>query len=102
MDARSCAGEVLGYPSLSVDNRLKSRFFSGEDFVEPPPKICAGCPIKIPVNSPELWVPLNHSTAKLNAENNGTFYFKIDEIKSATVQVCKLCYKNSDLFKKFI
>lgn len=53
--------------------------------------------MKIPVDSPQLKEPLNHSIAKLNEENNGTFYFKIDIVRSATVQVCKLCYKNSDL-----
>uniref|UniRef100_A0A8C2FIC8 Cystatin domain-containing protein n=1 Tax=Cyprinus carpio TaxID=7962 RepID=A0A8C2FIC8_CYPCA len=36
---------------------------------------------------PKLEEPLNHSIAKLNAENNGTFYFKIDTVKKATVQV---------------
>ncbi|OWK06019.1 hypothetical protein Celaphus_00012585 [Cervus elaphus hippelaphus] len=58
-----------------------------QDFVQPPIRLCAGCPQPIPVDSPELEEPLNHSIAKLNAENNGTFYFKIDTVKKATVQV---------------
>ncbi|XP_054441062.1 kininogen-2-like isoform X2 [Pteronotus mesoamericanus] len=46
-----------------------------------------GAPKEIPVDSPELAEHLNHSIAKLNAENNGTFYFKIYTVKKATVQV---------------
>ncbi|XP_020734485.2 kininogen-1 isoform X1 [Odocoileus virginianus] len=61
--------------------------YPGEDFVQPPIRLCLGCPQPIPVDSPELEEPLNHSIAKLNAENNGTFYFKIDTVKKATVQV---------------
>ncbi|XP_053513723.1 kininogen-1 [Artibeus jamaicensis] len=48
---------------------------------------CLGCPSKIPVDSPQLQGPLKHSITKLNAENNGTFYFKIDTVKRATAQV---------------
>lgn len=70
---------------------------SEEDFVPPPPEICLGCPTNIPVDSPDLEEALNHSIAKLNAENNQTFYFKIDKVTKATAQVCKLCYKNSDI-----
>ncbi|XP_037382488.1 kininogen-1 [Talpa occidentalis] len=51
------------------------------------PTKCADCPKEIPVDSPELKEVLNHSVKKLNAENNGTFYFKIDNVKKATVQV---------------
>ncbi|XP_067594460.1 kininogen-1 isoform X1 [Pseudorca crassidens] len=65
----------------------KCDLYPGEDFVQPPTRICAGCPISIPVNSPELEEPLEHSIAKLNVENNGTFYFKIDTVEKATVQV---------------
>ncbi|XP_053513725.1 kininogen-2-like [Artibeus jamaicensis] len=48
---------------------------------------CLGCPSKIPVDSPQLQGPLKHSITKLNAENNGNFYFKIDTVKKATAQV---------------
>ncbi|XP_054441064.1 kininogen-1-like isoform X2 [Pteronotus mesoamericanus] len=65
----------------------KCDVFPGEDFIPLPTIICRGCPKKIPVDSPELAEHLNHSIAKLNAENNGTFYFKIDTVKKATVQV---------------
>uniref|UniRef100_A0A8C0CXH2 Thiol proteinase inhibitor n=1 Tax=Balaenoptera musculus TaxID=9771 RepID=A0A8C0CXH2_BALMU len=77
-----------------VDIQLRIASFSQkcdlypvEDFVQPPTRICAGCPRPIPVNSPELEEPLDHSIAKLNVENNGTFYFKIDTVEKATVQV---------------
>ncbi|XP_007195311.2 kininogen-1 [Balaenoptera acutorostrata] len=77
-----------------VDIQLRIASFSQkcdlypvEDFVQPPTRICAGCPRPIPVDSPELEEPLDHSIAKLNVENNGTFYFKIDTVKKATVQV---------------
>ncbi|XP_076973952.1 kininogen-1 isoform X2 [Tamandua tetradactyla] len=58
-----------------------------EDFVQPPTNICVGCPMDIPVNSPELEEPLKHSIEKFNAENNENFYFKIDSVQRATVQV---------------
>ncbi|XP_012589956.1 PREDICTED: kininogen-1 [Condylura cristata] len=51
------------------------------------PKLCKGCPKEIPVNSSELKEVLSHSIKKLNQENNGTFYFKIDSVNKATVQV---------------
>ena len=57
--------------------------------VEPLPKHCPGCPKEIPVDSPELKEALGHSVAQLNAENNHTFYFKIDTVRRATSQVCK-------------
>ncbi|XP_008580944.1 PREDICTED: kininogen-1 isoform X1 [Galeopterus variegatus] len=62
-------------------------FYPAEDFVPTPPKICLGCPRDIPVDSPELQEALTHSIAKLNAENNETFYFKIDTVKRATEQL---------------
>ncbi|XP_049485488.1 kininogen-1 isoform X2 [Panthera uncia] len=85
-------GECTDHAHVDLQLRIaslsqKCELYPGEDFIEPPPSICPGCPKEIPVNSPELEVALNHSTAKLNAENNGTFYFKIDHVKSATVQV---------------
>ncbi|XP_053421153.1 kininogen-1 [Nycticebus coucang] len=77
-----------------MDTQLRIASFSqncdiypAEDFVQPPVKICAGCPRDIPVNSPDLEEPLTHSIAKLNAENNKTFYFKIETVTRATVQV---------------
>uniref|UniRef100_A0A2K6E7Z7 Kininogen 1 n=1 Tax=Macaca nemestrina TaxID=9545 RepID=A0A2K6E7Z7_MACNE len=86
-----------------VDTQLQIASFSqkcdiypGEDFVQPPSKICVGCPRDIPTNSPELEETLTHTITKLNAENNATFYFKIDNVKKARVQVCKLCYKSSN------
>uniref|UniRef100_A0A8C9PG09 Cystatin kininogen-type domain-containing protein n=1 Tax=Spermophilus dauricus TaxID=99837 RepID=A0A8C9PG09_SPEDA len=59
----------------------------GEDLVKPHPKICPGCPFEIPLDSPELAEALTHSITKLNAENNETFYFKIDTVKRASAQV---------------
>ncbi|XP_032027748.1 kininogen-1 [Hylobates moloch] len=77
-----------------IDTQLRIASFSqncdihpGEDFVQPPTKICVGCPRDIPTNSPELEETLTHTIAKLNAENNATFYFKIDNVKKARVQV---------------
>ncbi|EHH16833.1 hypothetical protein EGK_12191 [Macaca mulatta] len=77
-----------------VDTQLQIASFSqkcdiypGEDFVQPPSKICVGCPRDIPTNSPELEETLTHTITKLNAENNATFYFKIDNVKKARVQV---------------
>ncbi|KAK2090850.1 kininogen 1 [Saguinus oedipus] len=76
-----------------VDTQLRITFFSqkcdiypGEDFVQPPTKLCVGCPRDIPTNSPELEETLTHTITKLNAENNETFYFKIDNVKRARVQ----------------
>jgi hypothetical protein len=65
----------------------------GEDVVLPFPKACVGCPIEIPVDSPQLKEALTHSIGKLNAENNETYYFKIETVKRATSQVCQWCYK---------
>uniref|UniRef100_A0A8C8WNX4 Thiol proteinase inhibitor n=1 Tax=Panthera leo TaxID=9689 RepID=A0A8C8WNX4_PANLE len=89
---RQDIGECTDHAHVDLQLRIaslsqKCELYPGEDFIEPPPSICPGCAKEIPVNSPELEVALNHSTAKLNAENNGTFYFKIDHVKSATVQV---------------
>ncbi|XP_058411558.1 kininogen-1 isoform X1 [Diceros bicornis minor] len=85
-------GECTGKAQVDIQLRVASfsqncNLLPGEDFVQPPSRICAGCPIDIPVNSTELEEPLNHSIAKLNAENNGTFYFKIDIVKKAKAQV---------------
>ncbi|XP_004745269.1 kininogen-1 isoform X2 [Mustela putorius furo] len=86
-DIGECTDEAYVDPQLRIASfSQKCDLYPGEDFVQPS-QICTGCPKDIPVNSPELEVPLNHSIAKLNAENNGTFYFKVDKVKSATVQV---------------
>uniref|UniRef100_A0A8C0Z0E7 Thiol proteinase inhibitor n=2 Tax=Canis lupus familiaris TaxID=9615 RepID=A0A8C0Z0E7_CANLF len=89
---RQDIGECTDHAHMDLQLRIasfsqKCELFPGEDFVQPPSRICLGCPKKIPVDSPELEVPLTHSIAKLNAENNGTFYFKIDSVQSATVQM---------------
>nr|XP_030712589.1 kininogen-1 isoform X3 [Globicephala melas] len=89
---RQNIGECTDKAYVDIQLRIasfsqKCDLYPGEDFVQPPTRICAGCPISIPVNSPELEEPLEHSIAKLNVENNGTFYFKIDTVEKATVQV---------------
>ncbi|XP_059543311.1 kininogen-1-like isoform X2 [Myotis daubentonii] len=61
----------------------KCQILSGEDFTIG----CPGCPVEIPVNSPNLKDALTHSITNLNAENNATFYFKIDIVHRATSQV---------------
>ncbi|KAF4020909.1 hypothetical protein G4228_012638 [Cervus hanglu yarkandensis] len=86
-DIGECTDKAHVDPQLRIASFLqKCDLYPGEDFVQPPIRLCAGCPQPIPVDSPELEEPLNHSIAKLNAENNGTFYFKIDTVKKATVQ----------------
>ncbi|XP_053774175.1 kininogen-1 isoform X2 [Desmodus rotundus] len=85
-------GECIDRAYMDPKRRITSfsqncNLYRGEDFVPLPTLICRGCPKEIPVDSPELVEPLNHSIAKLNAENNGTFYFKIDTVKRATTQV---------------
>lgn len=85
-------GECTDNAYIDLQDRIasfsqKCDVFPGEDFVLPPPKLCVGCPREIPVDSPELEEPLKHSITKLNAENNGNFYFKIDTVHRATSQV---------------
>ncbi|XP_037382480.2 kininogen-1-like [Talpa occidentalis] len=48
---------------------------------------CIGCPKDLPLNSSDLNEILNHTSTKLNADYGRTFYFKIDNVKKATVQV---------------
>ncbi|XP_047421046.1 kininogen-1 isoform X2 [Sciurus carolinensis] len=95
-DCKSLSNGDMGEctDSAFVDPQLRIASFSqncdiypGEDFVQPHPEICPGCPLEIPVDSPELKEALTHSIAKLNAENNETFYFKIDTVKRAAAQV---------------
>ncbi|XP_012496560.1 PREDICTED: kininogen-1 isoform X2 [Propithecus coquereli] len=85
-------GECTDNAYMDIEQRIASYsqecdIYPGEDFVQPPTKKCLGCPTDIPVDSPELKEALTHSITKLNAENNETFYFKIDTVKRAKVQV---------------
>ncbi|KAM5332816.1 kininogen-1-like [Glossophaga mutica] len=81
-------GECTDHAHMDLQLRITSfsqecNLHSGKDFV----RRCLGCPEEIPVDSPKLKGLLKHSITKLNAENNGTFYFKIDTVKRATAQV---------------
>ncbi|XP_031220455.1 kininogen-1, partial [Mastomys coucha] len=83
-------GECRGNAFVDMENTIADfsqtcNVKTGEK--EPLPKNCPGCPRDIPVDSPELKEALDHSIVKLNAENNHTFYFKIDTVKKATSQV---------------
>nr|KAF6474635.1 kininogen 1 [Rousettus aegyptiacus] len=85
-------GECTDDAYLDTQRRVasfsqKCDLFPAEESVPLPTRMCLGCPKELPVDSPELEAPLTHSIAKLNAENNGTFYFKIDIVTRATVQV---------------
>ncbi|XP_029400707.1 kininogen-1-like [Mus pahari] len=85
-------GECRGNLIMDINNKVANfsqscTLYSGHDLVEPLSKICAGCPKDIPVDSPQLKEPLGHSIAQLNAENNHTFYFKIESVTKATSQV---------------
>ncbi|XP_075859287.1 kininogen-1 isoform X1 [Microcebus murinus] len=85
-------GECTDNAYMDIQQRIadysqECDIYPGEDFVQPHIKGCPGCPADIPVDSPELEEALTHSVAKLNAENNETFYFKIDTVKRAQVQV---------------
>ncbi|XP_036730991.2 kininogen-1 isoform X5 [Manis pentadactyla] len=87
-DIGECTDSAYMDPQLRIASfSQKCDLYPEEDFVPPPPEICLGCPTNIPVDSPELEEALNHSIAKLNAENNQTFYFKIDRVTKATAQV---------------
>ncbi|XP_076798842.1 kininogen-1 isoform X2 [Arvicanthis niloticus] len=85
-------GECRGNAFVDMDNKIADfsqscDLYPGHDLVEPLPKHCPGCPKDIPTDSPELKDALGYSIAQLNAENNHTFYFKIDTVKKATSQV---------------
>ncbi|XP_004382306.1 kininogen-1 isoform X2 [Trichechus manatus latirostris] len=87
-DSGECRGTAYVDPQLRIASFTQNcDLYPAEEFVPPPTKICPGCPMEIAVDSPELKEALNHSIAKLNAENNEPFYFKIDSVKNATVQV---------------
>ncbi|KAF6119359.1 kininogen 1 [Phyllostomus discolor] len=87
-DIGECVDRAYMDPNRIITSfSQKCDLYPGEDFIPLPTLICRGCPKEIPIDSPELEEPLNHSIAKLNAENNGTFFFKIDTVKRATTQV---------------
>ncbi|GAB1300148.1 Kininogen-1 [Apodemus speciosus] len=77
METREAAGPPSYLAALCLRHVL----------LDPLSKFCRGCPKEIPVDSPELKEALGHSVAQLNAENNHTFYFKIDTVRKATSQV---------------
>ncbi|XP_003476983.1 kininogen-1 isoform X2 [Cavia porcellus] len=85
-------GECVDNAFMNHQQKLGSfsqscELYPGLDFVEPPVRICPGCPTRISVDSSELQEALAHSLKKLNAENNEPYYFKTETVKSATVQV---------------
>uniref|UniRef100_A0A2K5D416 Kininogen 1 n=1 Tax=Aotus nancymaae TaxID=37293 RepID=A0A2K5D416_AOTNA len=87
-DIGECTDDAYMDTQLRITSfSQKCDIYPGEDFVQPPTKLCVGCPRDIPTNSPELEETLTHTITKLNAENNETFYFKIDNVKRARVQV---------------
>ncbi|XP_036304099.1 kininogen-1 isoform X1 [Pipistrellus kuhlii] len=87
-DNGECTDLAYMDPQLRIASfSQKCEVFPAEDFVLPPTRVCPGCPKKIPVDHPDLKEPLTHSITKLNAENNATFYFKIDTVDKATSQV---------------
>ncbi|KAI6051520.1 kininogen-1 isoform X1 [Marmota monax] len=87
-DVGECTDSAYVDPQLRIASFSQNcNIHSGKDLVKPHPKICPGCPFEIPLDSPELAEALTHSITKLNAENNETFYFKIDTVKRATAQV---------------
>ncbi|XP_052014493.1 T-kininogen 1-like isoform X2 [Apodemus sylvaticus] len=85
-------GECRGNVVVNIDNKIADfsqtcDLYPGHGLLDPLSKFCRGCPKEIPVDSPELKEALGHSIVQLNAENNHTFYFKIDTVKKATSQV---------------
>uniref|UniRef100_A0A7M4EV10 Cystatin kininogen-type domain-containing protein n=1 Tax=Crocodylus porosus TaxID=8502 RepID=A0A7M4EV10_CROPO len=49
--------------------------------------VCAGCPVPIQVDSPELEEVLKASMEKYNSESTSDFYYKIENVFHATVQI---------------
>ncbi|XP_014307728.1 kininogen-1-like [Myotis lucifugus] len=93
-----CTDHAYMDPQLRIASfSQKCQILPEEDFLSPSLRDCRGCPSEIPVDSTDMKKALNHSITKLNAENNATFYFKIDIVHRATSQVCKLSYKDSDI-----
>ncbi|XP_023606268.1 kininogen-1-like, partial [Myotis lucifugus] len=81
-------GECTDHAYMDPQQRIasfsqKCQILSGENSMTG----CPGCPVEILVDSPDLKEDLNHSITKLNAENNATFYFKIDTVHRASFQV---------------
>ncbi|XP_021250334.1 kininogen-1 [Numida meleagris] len=61
--------------------------FPAVEVVNPPTRICPGCPSPIPTDSAEVKELLKVSVEKYNLETNDDFFYKAAEIESATVQV---------------
>uniref|UniRef100_K7GH45 Kininogen 1 n=1 Tax=Pelodiscus sinensis TaxID=13735 RepID=K7GH45_PELSI len=81
--------EAKAYVDLSntiADVAQKCQFIVDET-VPPRITVCRGCPKPIPADSVELEEPLSASVEKYNEESNDDFYYKAEEISSATVQV---------------
>lgn len=86
-DLGECNSEIY----VNIEQRImptsqKCHIFP-EKPLPPPPRMCVGCPKEIPLDTPELKEALDHSIKKFNAENNETFYFKVDEVLTARSQV---------------
>ncbi|KFO33178.1 kininogen-1 isoform X2 [Fukomys damarensis] len=87
-DAGECVDNVYVDHQERIDSFSQNcKVYQGLDFVVPTSKFCAGCPLPIPADDEELQEALTHSIRKLNAENNETFYFKVDTVKRATAQI---------------
>ncbi|KAM6225328.1 kininogen-1 [Rhynchocyon petersi] len=87
-DTGECQDLAFMDPQLRIASLTQNcEVYPAEEFMLPPDKVCVGCPKEIAPDDPELQTALRHSITKLNAENNATFYFKIDSIKKATIQV---------------
>lgn len=83
-DTGKCTDLAYMDPQLRIASfSQKCGILPGDDFMIG----CMGCPSEIPVDHPNLKEALAHSTTKLNAENNATFYFKIESVHRATSQV---------------
>ncbi|XP_070259706.1 kininogen-1-like [Myotis yumanensis] len=83
-----CTDHAYMDPQLRIASfSQKCQILPEEDFLSPSRRGCRGCPSEIPVDSTDMKKALNHSITKLNAENNATFYFKIEIVHRATSQV---------------
>ncbi|POI36222.1 hypothetical protein CIB84_000027 [Bambusicola thoracicus] len=60
--------------------------FPVEEVVNPPTHICPGCSSTISIDSAKLKELLKASVEKFNLETNDDFYYRAEEIESATVQ----------------
>ncbi|CAK6441815.1 unnamed protein product [Pipistrellus nathusii] len=87
-DTGECTDLAYMDPRLRIASfSQKCEVLSEKDFLFSPNLNCRGCPKEIPVDHPDLKGALSHSITKLNAENNATFYFKIDIVHRATSQL---------------